>query len=87
MKPLALALMMFIPTTANDVFNTVADAIDESGVKMGAYYGCFTNEINELECILPEKEQNVRENEQNVRKPSDFGLKKLKNKWPKADEN
>ena len=49
------ALVLALPQTetAEDIYQ----AIDETGVKLGAYYGCYESDSDGLVCILPEEKE------------------------------
>lgn len=59
MKALALALILAIPTI--DVADDIQQSIDETGVYLGLFYGCYHTDEDGLVCILPEKEENDQE--------------------------
>lgn len=66
MKALALALILTIPTIdessdsgapiVRSAAETIRQTIDETGVYIGAYYGCYNDDTGELVCILPPEE-------------------------------
>lgn len=59
MKALYLALILTIPTI--DVADYIQQSIEETGVYMGVYYGCYNSDDDGLVCILPPDSDNEEE--------------------------
>lgn len=54
MKPAYILIYALVATLPSYPADDVYQAIDETGVRLGAYFGCYTQPDESLVCILPE---------------------------------
>lgn len=55
MKPAYILIYSLVATLPSFPAEDVYRAIDETGVRLGAYFGCYTESDNSLTCVLPDK--------------------------------
>lgn len=63
MKPAYILIYSLVATLPSFPSDDVYRAIDETGVRLGAYFGCYTEPDNSLTCVLPDKPEKEKQDE------------------------